>query len=77
METHSNSIVPTGIWANYSGAEFEVIGVASGTAAPVGEVVVYRGLRSGHLYYRPLNDFLNTEPRNDVDVPKFTYVREA
>lgn len=71
-EPVSNNAVRPGIWSHYSGAQFEVIGVAVGSYL-MGEVVVYRG---SLLYYRPISNFLGSEEVGGVMVPRFTFVRD-
>lgn len=72
MET---TIVRPGIWSDLTGMRFEVIGVATGRSLD-DEVVVYRGVRSGKLFYRPVENFLG-EVEVDAEgtlVPRFTWV---
>lgn len=74
-EPVSNNAVRPGIWSHYSGAQFEVIGVAVGSYL-MGEVVVYRSTRKNILYYRPISNFLGSEEVGGVMVPRFTFVRD-
>lgn len=75
METN-DVVVKPGIWSHYTGAHFEVIGVAIGSYL-YGEAVIYRGLGSGQLYYRAVSDFLSEEMIDGTLVPKFVWLTDS
>ena len=72
MENSKHAVRP-GIWTHHSGTKFEVIGIASGSSYVMGDLVIYRGLRSGQLFYRTGDEFLGSEDVDDYTVPRFTF----
>jgi hypothetical protein len=67
LSDKATSLKP-GLYRHFKGGEYEVIGVARDSEDHTRELVVYKSLKTGSLWVRPIEMFLE-----EVDKPEFGY----
>lgn len=68
--------VKPGIYRHFKGDEYRVLGVARHSEDLSQEFVTYTKLKTGQLWIRPLQMFLENVDRDGYKGPRFTYVGE-
>jgi hypothetical protein len=63
-----------GRYRHYKGENYEVLGVGRNEAA-LEEVAIYRSVKNGELWTRPLIDFLATVHRDGYNGPRFIFIK--
>ena len=59
METNRKELLKSNsLWRHFKGGDYQVLCIANSTETPENEYVVYRGVKDGKCWSRPLGMFL-------------------
>lgn len=80
----SNEIIPyselaqsvkLGIYKHFKGGEYELLGVGRHSEDIIKEFAIYRSLKTGYIWIRPLQMFLESIDREGYKGPRFMWMR--
>lgn len=68
------SSVKLGLYHHFKGGKYELIGIARHSEDLTEEFAVYKSLKTGYVWIRPLKMFLENIDRADYKGPRFKFV---
>jgi hypothetical protein len=68
--------VKPGLYHHFKGGDYEVLGVGRLSEDREQEMVIYKSLKTGFIWLRPVEMFLENVDRDGYTGPRFSYVGE-
>ncbi len=68
--------VKLGFYRHFKGGEYEVLGVGRLSEDNNKEMVIYKSIKTGYTWLRPLEMFLENVERDSYKGPRFTFIKE-